>query len=364
MKKRMRKAAIFLIVAALMMLCVSPAYASWSEFIDTCDEATDPITNAIVYDMTNDVILYTKNADEQISIASITKVLNACTAAQYLDADDVITIGREIYLISSQASVAYLDYGERYTFEQLMHALLIPSGCDVAYVFAATAGRKAAGDESLSEEEAIEVFIDEMNLYLEKLGCEDSHFTTPDGQDEYGQYTTCRDYVRVLRAAMENDLIRSVVRKAEYYCYDLDGNEHYWYTTNAMVDEDSDVYYPGTIGIKTGSTPWAGYCLALAVEGDGKTLITLVTGADPLWVRYVVSEQLLDAAFAFRMTGDVDGDNHVTPEDARLALRGCVGLESMDDYAFEYADMDGDGDLTPEDARLVLRVSVGLEYVD
>ena len=51
MKKRMKKAAIFLIVAALTMLCVSPAYASRSEFRNTCDEATDPISNAIVYDL-------------------------------------------------------------------------------------------------------------------------------------------------------------------------------------------------------------------------------------------------------------------------------------------------------------------------
>lgn len=61
------------------------------------------------------------------------------------------------------------------------------------------------------------------------------------------------------------------------------------------------------------------------------------------------------------MTGDVDYDNRISAEDARLALRLSVGLESADDYPPQYADMDGDGIVSPGDARTILRVSVGLE---
>ena len=365
MKHLLKNTALILTLAVLLTMLILPASAVTStEFQQICDEAAEPVGTAIVYDLNSDTILYAKNPDKHISIASVTKVLNACTAAQYLSGDEQITVGREIYLISGEASTAPVDYGETYTFEQLLHALLLPSGCDVAYVFAAAAGRKAAGDASLSAEDAIDVFIDEMNRYLDKLGCQDSHFTTPDGQDEDGQYTTCRDYIRVLASAMRNDLIRSVVCKAAYSCYDADGGYHYWTTTNGMVNEDSGYYYPGTIGIKTGSTPWAGYCLALAVERNGRTLISLVTNANPLTVRYDVTEALMDAAFDFqpvRRMGDVDNDGQVTPADARLTLRASVFLESMDAYDFRYGDMDGDGFITPEDARRVLRVSIGLK---
>ena len=230
--------------------------------------------------------------------------------------------------------------------------------------FAAAAGRKAAGDAALSAEAAIDVFVGEMNRYLEKLGCRNSHFITPDGQDKDGQYTTCRDYLRVLRAAMQNKLIRSVVGKASYSCRDQTGKYHEWHTTNDMVNKDSPFYYPGAIGIKTGSTSWAGYCLALAAERDGRTLISLVTGADPLWIRYDVTGKLLDVLFSSRILGDVDGDNRVTPADARLTMCASVGLETTDACQLQYGDMDGDGSLSPADARLVLRAAVGLECID
>ena len=360
----LKKAVLFTVIAVLLVVCMLPSYAAQSEFKTICDEATEPIKNAIVYDMTNNMILYTKNADEKISIASITKVLNACTAAQYIKADEVLTIGKEIYLISSNASVAPVDYGESYTFEQLMHALLLPSGCDVAFTFATVAGRRAAGDESLSEQEAIDVFIGEMNRYMDKLGCRNSHFSTADGQDTEGQYSTCRDYIRVLHSAMENELIRSVVCNAYYSCNDQSGNYHEWYTTNGMLQQNSTYYYPGVIGIKTGSTTDAGYCLAVAAERDGRTLITLVMGADPLWVRYEVTEALLDAAFALQLMGDVDGDGQFTSADARLTQRGAMELEPITAYDFKNGDMDGDGYLSPEDAQMVLRVAVGREYLD
>ena len=146
-----------------------------------------------------------------------------------------------------------------------------------------------------------------------------------------------------------------MIRKAAYDCYDLNGKYHYWYTTNVMHD-----IYPGTIGIKTGTTDLAGYCVATAARRNGKTMISLVVNAPSHASRYSVSTNLLNAAFACRVMGDVDYDFHITPEDARLALRLSVKLESESSYDPQYADWDGDGIVTPEDARLILRMAVGL----
>lgn len=370
MKTRFRQSVLVLTVAAILLSLALPAGAA-SEFKATCDQITADVGEAIVYDMTNNTILYEKNADKSITVASITKVLNACVAVQYFNANDALTVGDEVYLTIPEASRAGVYPGQRFTFEQLLHAMLLPSGCDVAYVFAAAVGRKAAGDNSLSIREAVRMGVAEMNRFLERLGCTESHFTNPDGQDDSNQYTTCRDYIRVLRYAVEHPLISSVIRKAGYSCTDLNGNGHYWETTNGMVAEDSYYYYPGAKGIKTGTTPNAGCCLSVAAERNGRTLISLVVNANSISDRYTVSTALLDAAFAVqpeievvpvvRLKGDVNGDGSVTPADARLTLRISVWLETPGDYDLRYADMDKDGYVTPADARLVLRVSIGLE---
>ena len=367
MKKSVRSTALLLTVLALLFSCLSPAFAEDSSLEQACDAAAAGAGAAIVYDVTNNKVVYAKNGSKEIRVASITKVLNACVAVQYFDEDDPITVGDEVYLCIPAASRAGVYPGDRYTFGQLLHAMLLPSGCDVAYVFAAAVGRKAAGDSSLSTREAVRAGVAEMNRFLEWLGCTDSYFVNPDGQDEGSQHTTCLDYIKVLRYAVLHPLISSVVRKSSYSCTDLKGNYHYWETTNGMVAEDSRYYYPGAFGIKTGTTDLAGCCLATAAEKNGRTLISLVLNTDSIADRYEISHALLDAAFAApapaaeRKKGDIDNDGSVTPADARVTLRVAVRLEPSENYDLRYADMDSDGYITPADARLVLRTAIGLE---
>lgn len=400
MKSYFRRTLALLAVAALLAAFALPAFAvSKEELQRICDEATSGITAAILYDETNDVILYEKNADKQVQIGSITKVLNACAAVKYMDADFKIRVAGEIDYVKSYASRAPVAKGERYTFEQLLYAMLVPSGCDAAYVIADMTGRMAAGgrDSGLSSWAALQGGVAEMNKVLEELGCTNSHFVNPDGQDEDGQYTTCRDYLKVLRHAMTNPLIRTVVSKYHYECYDEAGGFHSWNTTNSMVNPDSVYYYEGAKGIKTGSANAAGYCLALEAERGGRTLISLVVGAESGAHRCTVTTKMMDAAFDYavpassnpggtgtepgttpcttpgttpggpsvptgiRPMGDIDKDGQVTPSDARLVLRISIYLEDPQAFDLAYADMDGDRYISPADARLVLRKAVGLE---
>ena len=357
MNRRIKTVIAMLAALALSVSFLLPAGAITDKQKRIFDDAASPVGAAIVYDLTDDLVLYTKNGKKHIRVASITKVLNACTAAQFFEAGDPITVGSELSLMYWNSSTAPVHRGETYTFEQLLHAMLLPSGCDAAYALAAAAGRRAAGDSSLSARAALNSFTKEMNKFLKKLGCTDSHFVNPDGQDADGQYTTCMDYIKVLRYAVEHPLISKVIRKAEYECVDLDGRYHYFCTTNMMLGGG----YPGAIGIKTGTTSLAGYCVATAAQRNGKIMITLVVNAPSHVSRYTVSTNLLNAAFACRLMGDIDYDGRVTPEDARLTLRISVWLENPDDYDLEYADMDGDRSITPADARTVLRLSVGLK---
>ena len=387
--KEIRKRVWALLLAAVLTAALTlPAFAGQDELRRSCDEATSDVTAAILYDETNNVILYEKNADRHVAIGSITKVLNACAAVKYMSEDFEIRVAGEIDYVKEYASRAKLKKGERYTFRQLLHAMLIPSGCDAAYVIADMVGRLAAGDRGIGTEQALRGGVAEMNRVLDELGCSDSHFVNPDGQDEYGQYTTCRDYLKVLRHAMDNSLIRSVVSKYEYSCEDLTGNDHYWTTTNSMINPDSEHYYAGAKGIKTGSADDAGYCLALAAERGGRTLISLVVGAESGSHRCRVTKKLMDAGFDYtvsntgstntntntgnpgantgtqtgeRPMGDVDNDGQVTPSDARLTLRISIRLEDDTKFDLRYADLDGDKYITPADARLTLRKAIGLD---
>ncbi len=367
MKRPVRTTALALTVLALLLACLSPAFAAQTELEQTCDTILSNAGAAIIYDLTNEKILYTKNASEHVCVASITKVLNACVAVQYFDEDDVIRVGEEVNMCIPAASRAGIEPGERYTFLQLLHAMLLPSGCDVAYTLAAAVGRKSAEDSSLNYRDAVAEGVSEMNRFLSWLGCTDSHFVNPDGQDASNQYTTCLDYIKVLRYAIMNPTIASVVRKSSYSCTDVDGYSHTWRTTNSMMIEGSGYYYPGVKGIKTGTTDRAGCCLAAAVERNGRTLISLVVNTETYTARYVLSAKILDAAFdtsapvAERKMGDINNDGSVTPADARLTLRLAIQLEPADGYDLRWADMDSDDYITPADARLVLRVSVGLE---
>lgn len=388
MKRCFRQTLVLFLAALLAASLLLPAFAA-DEMQQLGDEATANVTAAILYDETNDVVLYEKDADKHVQIGSITKVLNACAAVKYMDADFPIRAAGELSYVKPYASRAPISYGERYTFEQLLHAMLIPSGCDAAYVIADMTGRMAAGgrDSGLSSWAALQGGVAEMNKVLEELDCRDSHFVNPDGQDEDGQYTTCRDFLKVLRHAMTNPLIRTVVGKYDYRCTDLNGNEHYWTTTNRMINPNSDWYYAGTKGIKTGSAIAAGYCMALEVERDGRTLISLVVGADGDNARCTATKKLMDAGFSQpapikepeptppnttppttpvnptgeRPKGDIDNDMAVTPADARLTLRISIYLEDPAQFDLRYAEMDNDGYITPADARLVLRLAVGLE---
>ena len=105
MKKSVRTTALLLTVLALLFSCLSPAFAEDS-LEQACDAAAAGAGAAIVYDVTNNKVLYTKNGSKEIRVASITKVLNACVAVQYFDEDDPITVGDEVYLCIPAASRA------------------------------------------------------------------------------------------------------------------------------------------------------------------------------------------------------------------------------------------------------------------
>ena len=157
----------------------------------------------ILYDVTHDAILYSKNSAERAYPASVTKLLTAAVASEYCQPDTPFTVGDEQDFVQEGSSLAYLQRGQRLTFEGLLDAMLLPSGNDAAYTMACGVGRIVANDPTLPAADAVALFVGLMNEKARELGCRDSHFANPDGFHHDDHYTTAYDMARIAVACME-----------------------------------------------------------------------------------------------------------------------------------------------------------------
>lgn len=263
--------------------------------------------SAVVLDANGDT-LYSLAGDERRYPASTTKVLTALLAVENGNLSDSVAVGEEANLPKPGSSIAGLRYGERLTLEQLLHALLIPSGNDAAYVIAAHIGRKIGGDDRMGDEEAIALFVQRMNTRAIELGAEHSHFANPDGYHDEQHYTTAADMARIAQAAMKHSPLRQIVAKASYALPDVrakdkDGKlttqRRVLKNTNELLDRASPYYMKSCSGIKTGHTTEAGYCLvSAAIKGGASVLAVVMDSAqESVWED---SSQLLQWGLAQR----------------------------------------------------------------
>lgn len=251
----------------------------------------------VMYDATADEVLYSKNADVQCYPASLTKMVTALVAMDYTAAEDVVTVGSEVSMISPGSSRAYLTAGSKMTITQLLQALLLPSGNDAAYVIAVHVGRAIAGDSNLDRYAAVSKFCEEMNKKATALGCTGSQFRNPDGYHENGHYTTANDMLKIAVAAVETPLIRQIVSTPRVQTNLVSGQRVDWQNSNRLLMPDNAYTYEGAFGLKTGTTDEAGYCLAACAERNGHTTVTIVMGADSENGRWDDTCGLLDLSF-------------------------------------------------------------------
>lgn len=251
----------------------------------------------ILSDVTSGRVLYSKNADAKCYPASLTKLMTAIVAIENAPADTIFTVGDEIYMIDSQSSRAYLTVGTRLTLENLLQALLLPSGNDAAYTIAVQIGRRIEGNDTLDKAAAISAFCKKMNEKAAALGCTGTHFSNPDGIDADDHYTTAADMLRIAACALQNETIAAVVASPSVNTTLLSGQTVNWKNSNRLIQENNAYSYAGATGLKTGSTDKAGYCLAASAQREGKTCIAIVMGAEYESGRWEDASGLLDISF-------------------------------------------------------------------
>ena len=252
-----------------------------TELYKALDEAAKGLSarQILVYDSTNDQLLYTKSVEGgKLYPASVTKLFTCYVALQILDPSKVVTAGSELNLVAEGSSKAYIYRNQQVTVKMLVGGMMMPSGNDAAMIMAAAAGRKLAGDSRLPAEEAVRTFVAEMNRQAQELGFEKTHFTNPDGYHVGSHYTCLNDLIRMAELALGNDIIR---RYMGYYGLNLtyvSGQSNTWVSTNQLLNKNGEFYCEDAIGMKTGQTGQAGACLMSAFEIGEKTIVIGVFG--------------------------------------------------------------------------------------
>ena len=256
--------------AGMVLLPPDPGSAIYQ----ICDRMAQDMEarHLFVYHTGTNQVLYSKTTGNgKLFPASITKLFSTYVALQYLDPEEIITAGSELELVHEGSSIAYVGEGSQLRVKMLVEGMMLPSGNDAAMVLAAAAGRVIAQDESLDAADAVQVFVDEMNRQADLLGFEMSHFTSPDGWHTGSHYTCLNDLARISSLALGNETICRYMRRGRDETNFYSGQYVLWENTNLLVLEGSGFYRTDAIGMKTGFTRPAGYCLMSAFtfeEGD------------------------------------------------------------------------------------------------
>ena len=218
--------------------------------------------SAVLADLETGQVLLDLDRNERRPIASVTKIMTALLVVERADLTDVVTVSEgaasgPVSGISGLGLVA----GERIRVDELLYALLLQSANDAAVALA----------EHVSG--SVDAFVDDMNARAEQLGMTRTMFTSPNGLDDTG-FSSAADLVRLTRAAYRSPGFASVVATRFHTVESLDAKPRIVQNRNVLL-----WLYPGAIGVKTGYTSPAGFCLVAAAQRGDERLVAVVLGA-------------------------------------------------------------------------------------
>ncbi len=232
--------------------------------------------SALVVDLTTNQTLYAKDIRSRQPVASLVKIMTAIIALERKNLKDVFAVSERAAAIGEDSMG--VSAGEKYTLEQLLYGLLLPSGNDAAEVIA----ENVAG--------STEAFVQLMNEKAKVLGANDTKFINPSGLQEDGweQYSTVYDLAIISRYAWKNFPVFRRIVGTRFYEIPYSPDHKYLYLENQT---NLLTTYPGVKGIKPGYTPEAGLCLVTLAENGGYQILAIIIGSND---RRSEMKQLLD----------------------------------------------------------------------
>lgn len=265
----------------------------------------------------NGTVYYARSADEQVKIASITKVMTAILAVENCKMDEKITVSNAAAAVGN--STAGLLEGDELTVEQALRGLMIPSGNDAAIALAEHVGKKL----DPKTKDAVATFVKAMNEQAKKLGCTGTLFENPHGLDfdEWAgdMHSTAHDVALMMQEAMKDNTIREVMASKDPWIEvtGADGSDHShsMETHNVLLDQD------GNIGGKTGTTDDAGYCFASAYNRDGDEIYTVVLNSSTTDQRFADTATLASWYYDHKVTVEIANTQKKTANGNPLMAR-------------------------------------------
>lgn len=256
-----------------------------------------------VYSLNEDHILASCQAEVECYPASVTKVLNAITAFKYAKVDQEMVVGDEqdIMHYSPDPSVAGLIKGQKWKFNDLLYALMLPSGNDAAYTIGYNVINSMEEYKDLDLEEKCLAYAKLMNQYAKELGCKSTEYYTLDGNDHVQgkvvrHVTTTNDLVLMMKKALEIPALKEAMSTEEKEM-SVEGINYKWKNTNRLIRKDSEFYNEFVICGKTGTTNLAGYCLLTYAKKDDKEYIIAMCHAYPGPYRFTEQNKIYNYLF-------------------------------------------------------------------
>jgi D-alanyl-D-alanine carboxypeptidase len=245
----------------------------------------------IVYNVTKQKIVIAKNENDHIYPASMTKILTAALALEYLDPDTVLTVSdAAINATTPNSSLMKLKIGEKTTVSELLYGLMLPSGNDAANVLGeAVVDATGYKDPANPDRSKMSLFNDVMNNKAKELGLTDTNFLNPSGLHDPNHYTTAAELEKLFEYALEQEEFRTVISapthvfkatnipEHSFDSWSIVKNSNCLLTDPWIVGEDAKLAQ--IVGGKTGTTIDGGTGVALlSVSQNGDELISVVCG--------------------------------------------------------------------------------------
>ena len=264
-------------VIAKKYMQVSAEKAEGAVVLDATTTTTSYASGMVVIEAESGRILYQKNCNERLAMASTTKIMTALLALESgLDLDEEFTVDERS--VGIEGTSLYLRKGEKKTLKELLYGLMLPSGNDAAVAIAC----RVSGSE--------EEFVELMNQKASELGLKNTSFANAHGLDSEGHYTSAYDLAMITAEAMKNPTFCEIVKTKNVT---VSGNEEV--SGKALKNKNKLLWsMEGCDGVKTGFTDNAKRCFVCSAKRDGMRLICVVLNCGPMFEE---SAQLIEKAF-------------------------------------------------------------------
>ena len=269
--KKHRLLSLFLSFALLL-----PLFGSFSA--EAYEDFTLDARAGLLIEADTGEILYEKNAHQENYPASLTKIMTALLVFEAIDegklslSDSITATESAFEGLASDGSTADIVPGETMTVEQLLNCMLIVSANETCNIL----GEYISG--------SVEAFVARMNERATELGCEHTHFANATGLHNSQHYTTAWDLYLITREAMKHEKFMEICNSKSYTvpATNMTEKPRELHSTNFLISNwrARGYVYRDAQGIKTGSTPEAGYCLVSSAVRGSRHMISVVLGAE------------------------------------------------------------------------------------